>query len=163
VSRSGGARVVVHETASVEETMATAARLARELPGGAVVHLTGPLGAGKTHFVKGLAQGLGLDPDDVVSPTFTLVHEHPPAAPGGRGLVHVDLYRLGDPSELFELGLTELPGPDALAAVEWPERLPPGAERGAVVVAIEDLGGDRRRLTVRRRGAGEPAPAAILR
>jgi len=151
------------ESDSVEDTLAAAARLAATLPGGAVVHLRGPLGAGKTHFVKGLAAGLGLDPDHVVSPTFTLVHEHAAARGGGLGLVHVDLYRLSDPEELFELGLSELPGPDAVGAVEWPERLPAGCEEGAVVVTIDDVGAERRRLRIARPPAGAPPPGSILR
>jgi tRNA threonylcarbamoyladenosine biosynthesis protein TsaE len=117
------------------------------LPGGSVVLLQGDLGLGKTRLAKGIAMGLGLDPDDVLSPTFTLVHPHAPA-PGRPGFVHVDLYRIAGPSELDELGLTELPGPDAVCAVEWPERLGARAAPGAVRVVIEDLGDTRRRFRV---------------
>src|SRR6185369_11587791 len=111
------------ESGSPDETLAIAESLARSLPGGSVVHLHGELGAGKTQFVKGLARGLGLDADRVVSPTFTLVHEHRATREGGLGLVHVDLYRVNDPAEATELGLDELPGASAIAAIEWPERL----------------------------------------
>ena len=83
------------------ETRAIAAALAPSLAPGAVVLLSGDLGAGKTAFVRGLAEGLGIDPDDVTSPTFTLVHEYR----GGRlPLIHVDLYRL-DRAELEDIGL----------------------------------------------------------
>ena len=138
------------QTRSVEETLDVAAKLAQGLRGGDVVHLRGELGAGKTHFVKGLARGLGLDPDDVVSPTFTFVNVHRGAGPSGLGLVHVDLYRVGDPSELTELGLQEIPGSSAVAAVEWPERLPAHVAPPTLVVTLDDLGGSLRRVTVSR-------------
>ena len=135
------------ETHSVEETMAFAERLAKTLRAGAIVELEGDLGTGKTHFVKGLAKGLGFDPDDVASPTFTLIDIHRPPAEGSLGLVHVDLYRIAHVAELAELGLSEVPGEGAVAAIEWPERL---AERfpGAIRVTLVDLGGDRRRIEV---------------
>jgi len=149
------------ETDSEEATLEAAARLARELPAGSVVHLSGDLGAGKTRFAKGLARGLGLHQDEVCSPTFTLVQLHRAAA-GGLGFVHVDLYRIGDPSEADELGLVELPGGDAIAAVEWPERLGGRARPGFVHVHLEDLGGSRRHITVRRPARGTPPPLSIL-
>lgn len=142
---SGSPRRV--ETDSEEATLEAAARFAVTLSGGSVVHLAGPLGAGKTRFVKGMARGLGLDADEVVSPTFTLVHPHAARA-GGLGLVHVDLYRLGDLDELLELGLGELPGHAAIAAIEWAERLPERCAERAHHVTIDDLGGDRRRITI---------------
>ena len=105
-------------SASEDDTRRAGAALARRLAPGSAVLVEGDLGAGKTVFVKGLAEGLGLDPDDVSSPTFALVHEYGP--PGGRPvLVHADLYRLpaeGGPVE--DLGL-DARG-DAILAVEWP-------------------------------------------
>ncbi len=95
---------------------------------GTVVRLLGPLGAGKTALVQGLALGLGLGEDaGVRSPSFALVRTHE----GGRlPLVHVDLYRLGDPDELADLGLDEVLAGPAVTAVEWADRfddaLPPG-------------------------------------
>ena len=136
-----------HDVTSLEQTMDVASALAGWLRSEDVVHLRGDLGVGKTHFVKGLARGLGLDPDDVVSPTFTFVDVHAGTA-GGLGLVHVDLYRIEGPSELAELGLEELPGPGAVAAIEWPDRLPPGSREPAATVTIEDLGGTSRRIVV---------------
>lgn len=136
------------ETASEDETEAIAAELALELRGGDVVHLSGDLGAGKTRFAKGLARGLGLHPDDIRSPTFSFIDIH--AAPEGRslGFVHVDLYRIANAAELAELGLEELPGPAAIAAIEWPERLPPGMHP-RVTVSLSDLGNDTRRIKIR--------------
>jgi tRNA threonylcarbamoyladenosine biosynthesis protein TsaE len=119
------------------------AALANELEAGAVLLLSGELGAGKTAFVRGLAQGLGLHADEVTSPTFTLVHEYR----GGRlPLVHVDLYRL-DRAELDEIGLDDDLARTGVVAIEWPERLariPAGARH----VRITDTGGDTRAIEI---------------
>ena len=128
---------------SEEETRAFAGRLAGELAPGSVLLLSGDLGAGKTAFVKGLAQSLGIDPAEVTSPTFTLVHEY---RGGALPLVHVDLYRL-ERADLDEIGLDSDVAAQGITAVEWPERLV-RAPRGARHVRIEDQGGDTRLLTV---------------
>lgn len=128
---------------SEEETRRLAARLAAALPPGAVLLLSGDLGSGKTTFVRGLAEGLGIDPDQVTSPSFTLVHEYR----GGRlPLVHVDLYRL-DRADLDEIGLDPDLAATGIVAVEWAERLTVPV-RGAIRVDIEDAGGDHRRVAV---------------
>lgn len=104
---------------SPEQTRDIAARFARSLPRGAVVAITGELGAGKTHFVQGLAQALGC-PGPVTSPTFTLVHEYL----GTEGIVyHVDLYRLENARETLAIGLDEIWGAGRATLIEWPERL----------------------------------------
>jgi len=121
--------------------------MAAVLRPGDLVILTGSLGAGKTVFVRGMARGLGLDPDEVHSPSFTMVSEYGPA-PSGRRLVHVDLYRIADPRETEELGLAEHLDDDRVMAVEWGEKLPDRLRRGAIVVTIEDAGGDRRRVSI---------------
>jgi tRNA threonylcarbamoyladenosine biosynthesis protein TsaE len=130
-------------TTSESETRAVARDLARDLKGGAVVLLSGDLGAGKTAFVRGLAEGLGIDPDEVTSPTFTLVHEYR----GGRlPLVHVDLYRL-DRADLDEIGLDQDLASRGVLAVEWAERLQrdwPLARK----VTIVDTGESSRSITV---------------
>jgi tRNA threonylcarbamoyladenosine biosynthesis protein TsaE len=110
--------------------------------------VSGDLGAGKTAFVRGLAEGLGIDADEVTSPTFTLVHEYR----GGRlPLVHVDLYRL-DRADLDEIGLDQDVASQGIVAVEWPERLSRNIN-GAIAVRIADLGGDRREIEINRREA----------
>jgi tRNA threonylcarbamoyladenosine biosynthesis protein TsaE len=124
------------------ETRAMAARLATTLRPGDVLLLSGDLGAGKTAFVRGLAEGLGLSPDEVTSPTFTLVHEYR----GGRlPLIHVDLYRL-EAADLDEVGLDPDLAAEGVVAVEWPERLSRPVP-GAIRIHIEDAGGDERVIT----------------
>lgn len=132
---------MTHSSNSEAETRAIAAALAPSLSPGSVVLLSGDLGAGKTAFVRGLAAGLGIDPDEVTSPTFTLVHEYR----GGRlPLIHVDLYRL-DRAELDEIGLDPDLAVVGVTAVEWSERLTRPIT-GAVTVHIADRGGDSREI-----------------
>jgi tRNA threonylcarbamoyladenosine biosynthesis protein TsaE len=128
-------------TRSDAETEAIGAELASSLRPGARVLLHGELGAGKTAFVRGLAAGLGVDPDEVSSPTFTLVQEYAGRLP----LFHVDLYRLA-PGEVDDLGLDALAAQGVLA-IEWAERLP-RADAGAIHVRLEHAGEDVRRVTV---------------
>lgn len=137
MAEDGGAIV----TASDAETEAVGARLADRLGPGARVLLYGELGAGKTAFVRGLATGLGVDPDEVSSPTFTLVQEYR----GRLSLFHVDLYRLA-PGEVDDLGLDALAA-DGVLAVEWADRLP-REDAGAVHVRLEHAGEDARRITI---------------
>ena len=136
---------MTRRSGSEAETRAIAATLAPSLEPGAVILLSGDLGAGKTAFVRGLAEGLGLDPDDVTSPTFTLVHEYR----GGRlPLIHVDLYRL-DHAELEEIGLDQDLAARGVIAVEWAERLTRGVV-DAIAIRISDEGEDRRAITIER-------------
>ena len=131
-------------SAAEADTEAAGEQLASTLAAGDVVLLEGQLGAGKTAFVRGLARGLGASDADVSSPTFTLIQEYR----GGRlQLHHVDLYRLA-PEEVADLGLDELISGDGVVAIEWAERW---TDRPAVAVevAIEDRGGDARRITIR--------------
>jgi tRNA threonylcarbamoyladenosine biosynthesis protein TsaE len=134
---------IVH-TQSEQGTSACAARFAAVLKPGTVVLLSGDLGAGKTAFVRGMAAGLGLDPDEVNSPTFTLIQEYR----GPRTLSHVDLYRV-ESAEIDELGLEELSESGAIVAIEWAEKLkrPP---LGAIRVEILDKGEDEREIRISR-------------
>jgi len=126
----------VFRTASEEETIALGARLGRELQRG-VVLLIGNLGAGKTTLAKGMVSGLGAaPPEDVSSPTFTLIHEY-----GGGRVYHIDLYRLDEPRQVETLGLDELFDRDALVLIEWGERFPqllPDARTEIHIRALED-------------------------
>ena len=113
-----------------EATIKAGEAMARELGEGDVIVLEGPLGSGKTQFVKGLARGLGVDVETVTSPTFAIVHEYR----GGRlPLYHVDLYRVGNGAEALAAGLEEFMGFDGVTVIEWgekfPEILPPGTRR----------------------------------
>jgi tRNA threonylcarbamoyladenosine biosynthesis protein TsaE len=137
-------------TRSETETAAVGRELAQTLAEGAVVLLYGDLGAGKTAFVRGLAEGLGLEPADVSSPTFTLVQEYR----GGRvALLHADLYRLNDPREIDDLGLDEL-GSRTVVAIEWADKLPHPPE-GAIVVRIDHAGETERVVTVSQPASSE--------
>lgn len=131
-------------TTSEAETAAAGERLAQSLGPGDVVLLYGDLGAGKTAFVRGLARGVGADPDEVSSPTFTLVQEYA----GRITLFHVDLYRL-DEKEVDDLGLDELVLGDGVVAIEWAERWR-GRPDDVIEVRIEDAGEDRRRVRISR-------------
>ena len=128
-------------TTSESETIAVGRTLAATLSAGDVILLYGDLGAGKTAFVRGLAEGLGVPSDDVSSPTFTLIQEYR----GGRlPLFHVDLYRLNDPREIDDLGLDEL-ATDGVLAIEWAEKIP-RATPGAIVVRIAHGDADSRTI-----------------
>jgi tRNA threonylcarbamoyladenosine biosynthesis protein TsaE len=87
-----------------------------------VIALVGPVGAGKTLFVRGLAEGLGVDPGEVASPTFAIASEHRGA--GGLRFAHVDLYRIEREAELESVGLRDLFAPGVVLAVEWADRFP---------------------------------------
>lgn len=105
---------------SPDQTAHLARRLGAVLSGGDTVLLSGDVGAGKTHFARALIQSLLAIPEDVPSPTFTLVQTYDAAS--GSEIWHADLYRLGDPSEVEELGLVEAMQ-SAICLIEWPDRL----------------------------------------
>jgi tRNA threonylcarbamoyladenosine biosynthesis protein TsaE len=129
-------------THSEEETQNVARELAGALKAGDVLLLSGELGSGKTTFVRGLAQGLGVNPDDVSSPTFTIVHEYR----GGRlTLYHADLYRL-EKAATDDLGLEELGVHDGVLAIEWPDRLTHSMS-AARQITLELVDENTRRIT----------------
>lgn len=132
-------------TASEEETIAVGEKLAREFPRRAAVLLIGNLGAGKTTLAKGIVKGLGAaDPEEVSSPTFTLIHEYGAA----RKVYHVDLYRLDRAEEAARLGLDELFDREAVVLVEWGERFPELMPPERMEIRIRAGGGDQREITV---------------
>jgi tRNA threonylcarbamoyladenosine biosynthesis protein TsaE len=125
------------------ETVAAGRELAKTLSPGNVVLLFGDLGAGKTAFVRGLADGLGASPDEVSSPTFTIIQEYA----GPIRLYHVDLYRL-NAAETEDLGLDELVAGEGIVAIEWAERWATRPD-DVVEVSIEHAGDEARRITIR--------------
>ena len=123
------------ETANAGERLAEALRPTGFEEGALAISLIGELGAGKTHFVKGLAVGLGLDPTTVTSPTFAIVNEYERAT--GPQLVHLDFYRLESEMALEEVGFLDLMALPAVLAIEWGNRFSRSLPRDHVQVAIE--------------------------
>ena len=130
-------------TNSENETVAAGENLGRTLEPGAVVALHGELGAGKTAFTRGLAIGLGIT-TSVSSPTFTIVNEYPGSIP----LFHFDMYRLDSENELFDIGWDDYIERGGVCAVEWSEKVPAAFPQDAVIVKLENLGGDTRRIEI---------------
>ena len=116
-----------------KETRAIGRQLSLALPENSVIGLSGDLGAGKTEFVKGIAEGLGAT-DPVTSPTFTLVHEY---RSGRLPLFHMDFYRLETEKELDEIGFDDYLREPGICAIEWADRFPDRIPRDAIRVEIE--------------------------
>jgi tRNA threonylcarbamoyladenosine biosynthesis protein TsaE len=136
--------VPTYRTATEADTIALGEQLARELPERGVVLLIGNLGAGKTTLTKGIAKGrAAADPDDVSSPTFTLIHEY-----GGGRVYHIDLYRLDEPRQVATLGLEELFDRDALVLIEWGERFPQLMPRQRTEIRLRPLENEEREIEV---------------
>ncbi len=135
----------LYRTASEEETIALGERLAHEFPPKQVVLLIGQLGAGKTTLAKGIVKGLGAaEPDEVSSPTFTLIHEY-----GTQGRVyHIDLYRLDHPREVATLGLEDLFDRQAIVLIEWGERFPQFLPAERTEIRIRTTSDDKREIEV---------------
>jgi tRNA threonylcarbamoyladenosine biosynthesis protein TsaE len=132
-------------TQGAEETRALAQRLAQKLQPGDVLLLIGELGAGKTTFVQGLAEGLGIDPKLINSPTFVLIQEYE----GGKlPLYHVDAYRIRDPWELLEVGLEEYFERSGIVVIEWGDKLKELAPPQAIEVHFEIVDESRRRVRI---------------
>lgn len=150
--------VRVFTTHSCEETILLGRELAKLLIPPKVLVLRGNLGAGKTTLVKGIAAALGAaEPEEVTSPTFTLIHEY-----AGRSveqeslgntvlLYHLDLYRIEGQRQLATLGVEDLMTPQSLILIEWGEKFPSITEYSDGEIVIETLPGDERRITLRLR------------
>jgi tRNA threonylcarbamoyladenosine biosynthesis protein TsaE len=132
------------ESVSPDETRAIAAKLARFLKPGDLVALQGELGAGKTVLAQGIAHGLGISEEQVVrSPTFSIFNIHE----GARPMVHVDLYRIGNPDEVEALGLLDLL-PEYVMAVEWFEQAHGLLGTPALVIQIDDAEDDPEKRSI---------------
>jgi len=139
---------------SSRETIAIGGEIAHMLSSPALLFLRGDLGAGKTTLVKGIAQALdAADPDEVTSPTFTLIHEYE----GTRTvnghkepvmLYHLDLYRIQNERQLDSLGLDELIGPASIVLVEWGEKFPSVVKRSQGEIEMRTTSGDSRSITL---------------
>ncbi len=130
-------------TNSPEETEAIGKRLGEMLTPGAVIAYQGDLGAGKTAFTRGVALGLGAK-EPVTSPTYTIVNEY---LSGKYPLFHFDMYRLASSDDLFDIGWEDYLERGGICAVEWSENVADAMEN-AIVVTIEKLGEDTRRITI---------------
>ena len=150
---SGVERVDTHSEA---DTRALAKRFSARLRAGDVVALEGPLGAGKTAFLRGLADGLELaDGERVASPSYALIHVYAldDEVRGADRLAHLDLYRLDDAESFEALGVDGLLE-SAIVAIEWAERIPSAMALASWRVQIDDLGPEARRITLRRTSRG---------
>lgn len=149
------------ESASPAESLRAGEALGRLVQPGDLVALCGELGSGKTLFVRGLAAGLGCAPDDVHSPSFTLVNEYACARAEARWrLAHIDLYRLRSADEVPGIGWDEYMGPRYIVAVEWAERAQGYLSQDHLRVRLEARGAERRRVSAQATG---PRSARVLR
>lgn len=129
---------------SVEDTNKIAEEFARTIEPGQIVLLVGDLGAGKTAFVKGVVKALHGDPDQVTSPTFTIVNEY---SLDDFPIYHFDLYRLENPNELYNIGFEEYFYGSGVCFIEWPERASDFFDDNTIVVNIKKLGNNKREIS----------------
>src|SRR5208283_1401931 len=143
-------RMYQFTTQSGDGTVAVGRKLADLLAPPQLLLLSGELGTGKTTLVKGIAQALdAAEPDEVTSPTFTLIHEYHGTRKGKPvKLYHLDVYRLEGERQLETLGIDDLLTPDALVLVEWGEKFKSIKKKSTGEIAISSEGGDARRITV---------------
>jgi len=132
------------ESRSEEETIELGRQIARELPRRAIVLLIGNLGAGKTTLAEGILSGLGAaEPDEVTSPTFTLIHEY-----GGGRAYHIDLYRLDTPQQVATLGLEEIFDREGVVLIEWGEKFPELFPAGRIEIHLRALSDSIRQISI---------------
>ena len=133
----------IYHTQSEEATIALGEALAAELQSKALVLLIGNLGAGKTTLAKGIVKGLkAAEPDEVSSPTFTLIHEY------GSGVYHIDLYRLDTAAQVASLGLEEIFDRRAIVLVEWGDRFPEMMPQERIEIRLRSTGEESREIEV---------------
>lgn len=140
---------------SPEETHRLGVKLGELLQPGDFVGLIGDLGAGKTHLVRGVAEGAQVPRSEVASPTFAIVYPYRGRIP----LYHADLYRIGDYDELYATGFLDLIGGDGAVLVEWLDRVPEAAPREYLRLTLRPLGDEARELRAEAFGS---RPAALV-
>jgi len=150
MSKATEPQTLEFETKSSAGTIAIGRKLADLLTPPKLLILRGDLGAGKTTLVKGIAAALGAaDPDEVTSPTFTLIHEYSGSLKGRPvKLLHLDLYRLEAERQLESLGLEEMRTPDAIILVEWGEKFKSIRKHADGEIVVTSAGGDARKIVV---------------
>lgn len=154
---ANGFSCVLHSS-SPDDTIRLGRELAACLAPGDVLALTGPLGAGKTQLVKGIALGLGVPDSRLVnSPTFVLLNEYSGSFP----IHHLDAYRLTRAVELDALGFEELCAGDAVVLIEWADRVPEAIPASALWIDLAVIGDNERRLTLRTASADLAARLAL--
>jgi tRNA threonylcarbamoyladenosine biosynthesis protein TsaE len=135
-------------TSCDKETINTAKALAARLLAGDIVCLQGPLGAGKTTFVKGLISELcSISHHEISSPTFTYMHIYPSSP----SVHHFDMYRLDGDQQLFQMGLNEYIEDTVISIVEWPEKTPSILHRAHYIVQIAYIDSNKRRILITKR------------
>lgn len=134
------------ESDSVEQTIDIATAFAAQLKAGDVVCLSGDLGAGKTHFVKGIARFVGVSQQKVQSPTFSLIHEYG----GNPPLYHFDMYRLESTEQAMEIGVEDYLYDTGICVVEWPERIASIIPLPYWMVEITQKSPTKREILIRR-------------
>lgn len=139
-------------THSVDDTRELGQKIGLLIKQPLIVALIGDLGCGKTAFVQGLAQGLGVPAEYyITSPTFTLINEYPGRLP----LFHVDLYRLENPNDFGDIGLDELLDDQAVVAIEWADKLPDAVFDTCLSLTFEIVEDDSRKISVKASGQNE--------
>ena len=148
-----GGRTLELLSDGVGETIAIGRQIGERLVAGDLVLLVAPFGAGKTHLTKGIAAGLGADPDEVNSPSFVLVNEYR-AGPerGGMPIYHADLYRVETPHDLGTIGLEDCFGGDGVCVIEWAERAADWLPEDRLTVEIVPTGPATRHMRLVPRG-----------
>jgi len=135
---------MIFESKSVKETIQLGRNFAEKLTIGDIVCLEGDLGAGKTHFVKGVASYFGIDQEKVNSPTFTLINEYS----GGVPLYHFDCYRLNSIQEALEIGVEEYLYGAGVSIIEWPSKIQELIPEEAIQIEIKHKGNSERSILI---------------
>lgn len=138
-------------SSSAEETIELGKKIAGDLRGGEIIAVEGPLGAGKTTLIKGIAEGLGVaDTSEVRSPTFVLLRTYEGRASSGAvSIHHLDAYRLRDGADFDDMGGRDLLGNDTVLVIEWADRVASGLPDGRIRISMEHVNPETRKITVR--------------